>query len=258
MPKICFVIGPIGDPGSQIRAASDDFMKYVVTPCVALKEFDYGSPIRADSLNEPGRITTQVIKLLMEADLVVADLSTNNANVYYELSLRHALGKPAIHMAESGTVLSFDVRDNRTIFYTMHSRAAEEARDELARQIRRIHADGFKATNPIIETIGIVNLEHSADPEQNALGQVLRRVETLDSDIKELFSVVQAIRVEQEARRVIVTPGANNLSGMTYFSPTILTGRRGVGKPTLSPLVRSLLSEEPDESEGKDEKDKES
>ena len=80
----------------------------------------------------------------MEADLVIADLTGNNANVFYELSLRHAIGKPVIHMAANGTPLSFDVRDNRTIFYTMHSRVAEAARTELAKQIRHVHSAGYK------------------------------------------------------------------------------------------------------------------
>jgi hypothetical protein len=118
----CFVIGPIGEAGTAIRADADDFMKYIVTPVVTSKEFGYEPPIRADNLNDPGRITSQIIKLLIDADLVIADLTGNNANVFYELSLRHAIGKPVVHMALEGTRLSFDVRDNRTIFYTMHSR----------------------------------------------------------------------------------------------------------------------------------------
>jgi nucleoside 2-deoxyribosyltransferase len=149
MPKVCFVIGPIGADGSSTRLAADDFMKYIVVPGLELAKRDYGEPVRADKLSEPGRITSQIIKLLMDADLTIADLTSNNANVYYELSLRHALGKPVIHMAEDGTSLSFDVQDNRTIFYTMHSRSAETTRQELANQIRRVHEKGYKATNPI-------------------------------------------------------------------------------------------------------------
>jgi hypothetical protein len=101
----CFVIGPIGEAGSEIRAAADDFMKYIVLPVVSKKGCEYDAPIRADSMNEPGRITSQIIKLLMDADLVIADLTGNNPNVYYELCLRHALGKPVIHMASDGTKL---------------------------------------------------------------------------------------------------------------------------------------------------------
>jgi hypothetical protein len=73
------------------------------------------------SSRKPGRITTQIIKLLNSADLVIADLSLGNANVYYELSCRHAMGKAVIYMAVDPTHLPFHVFDNRTIFYTMHA-----------------------------------------------------------------------------------------------------------------------------------------
>jgi hypothetical protein len=69
------------DAGSDIRAEADDFIKYIVAPVVTQEEFGYKAPIRADSLNEPGRITSQITTLLMEADLVIADLTGNNANV---------------------------------------------------------------------------------------------------------------------------------------------------------------------------------
>jgi hypothetical protein len=224
MPKTCFIIGPIGETGSAVRENSDDFIKYIVAPCTALKEFDYAPPIRADQLNEPGRITSQVIKLLIEADLVIADLTTNNANVYYELSLRHAVGKPAIHMAAEGTPLSFDVRDNRTIFYTMHSRVAENARNELANQIQQVHKNGYRATNPIVETVGIISLEHSADPNQNALGQLMQAVQGLNGEIKEV----------QAGMRTIFQASLSRFpEWITYPSATGPTGSTGPGGSSL-------------------------
>jgi hypothetical protein len=182
----CFVIGPIGEVGTAVRADADDFMKYIVTPVVTSKDFGYEPPIRADNLNDPGRITSQIIKLLMDADLVIADLTGNNANVFYELSLRHAVGKPVVHMALEGTRLSFDVRDNRTIFYTMHSRVAELARSELAKQISHVRKPEYKPMNPILETAAILKLEGSSVPEQAALGQVLERIEELNLNVSDI------------------------------------------------------------------------
>ncbi|HVV41582.1 MAG TPA: hypothetical protein VHC94_11020 [Nitrobacter sp.] len=192
----CFVIGPIGDAGTPIRTDADDFMKYIVGPVVTKPQFGY-QPIRADHLNEPGRITSQIIKMLLEADLVIADLSTNNANVYYELSLRHALGKPVIHMAVEGTKLSFDVRDNRTIFYTMHSRSAEEARNELERQIQHVLKDGYRAKNPILETIGIVQLERSEAPEDRAFGHIMAKLSQMDDAVREIQQTLEFDRTQR-------------------------------------------------------------
>jgi hypothetical protein len=186
MARICFVISQIGNMGSKVRQDADDFMKYIVEPCDAFKEYDYEKPKRVDQLGEPGRITTQIIKLLDKADLVIADLINNNPNVYYELCLRHALGKPVIHMATTGTTLPFDVADNRTIFYTMHSRDAEIARDQLAKQIETIHSAAYKPTNPISETMAILTLERSGDPIAKVLGQVMIKIEGLTSEIDSL------------------------------------------------------------------------
>jgi hypothetical protein len=213
MPKTCFIIGPLGDPGSQVRADADDFMKYVVSTCPALKEFDYGEPIRADQLNEPGRITSQIIKLLMDADLVIADLTGGNPNVYYELSLRHALGKPVIHTALAGTPLPFDVRDNRTIFYTMHSRAAEQAREDLASQIRRVHQEGYKPMNPILETVGIINLERATDPVERSMGKIMEMVDSLGGDVKSIASALQQVRAEQDFHNRLLAISAPRIAG---------------------------------------------
>jgi hypothetical protein len=103
MTKCCFVVSPIGPRASDIRVAADNFMKYIVNPCVEGLGLEFEKPIRADQLPEPGRITSQVVELLKSADLVIADLTGYNANVYYELSFRHAIGRPTVHMAVEGT-----------------------------------------------------------------------------------------------------------------------------------------------------------
>ena len=196
--KTCFVIGPIGASDSPERAHADDLIEFIIAPCPALEEFDYDKPIRADQLNEPGRITSQIIKLLMDADLVIADLTDNNPNVYYELALRDALGKPVIHMALDGTSLSFDIQDNRTIFYTMHSRVAEGARKVLDSQICHVHAEGYKAMNPILETAGIITLKRSDDPQEQVVGELAQSVQALSAEIGAMRSDIRNIQSATE------------------------------------------------------------
>src|SRR5438045_354099 len=47
--------------------------------------------IRADEIVHSGLIDLPMYKLLLEADVVVADVSTSNRNAIYELGVRHAL-----------------------------------------------------------------------------------------------------------------------------------------------------------------------
>ena len=104
--KTCFVIAPIGEPDSETRKRSDQILKHVITP--AAKECGY-SPIRADKISEPGIITTQVIQHIVEDPLVIADLTGQNPNVFYELAIRHAIRKPLVQIIKDGEQIPFDV-----------------------------------------------------------------------------------------------------------------------------------------------------
>src|SRR5687767_14258073 len=92
-PKVCFVISPIESKGSDVRRRSDQVLKYIIEP--AAVGYDV---IRADKISEGGIITSQVVQYLRDSALVIADLTGHNANVFYELAIRHVLRKPYIHM----------------------------------------------------------------------------------------------------------------------------------------------------------------
>lgn len=54
-------------------------------------------------------IDAQIIRFLIDADLVVADLSTLNPNAFYEIGVRHMVQKPIIHMQLADGKIPFDV-----------------------------------------------------------------------------------------------------------------------------------------------------
>ena len=67
-----------------------------------------------------GNIRTDMFQLLLVADIVIADLSIHNANVYYELGLRHALRRAAtvlIRGKEGGDKIPFDLFTDRYFAY---------------------------------------------------------------------------------------------------------------------------------------------
>jgi hypothetical protein len=79
--SLCFVISEIGASGSATRARADKIYDYVVEP--AAKDAGFSRVVRADQLREPGMITTQIVDQLLEADVVVADLTGLNPNAFY-------------------------------------------------------------------------------------------------------------------------------------------------------------------------------
>jgi hypothetical protein len=79
--KLCFVIGPIGDPGTDERSHADWLFDGIIKPVFAEHFRDkFEVPVRADQIVAPGSINTQVIARLFEVPLAIADLSLHNAN----------------------------------------------------------------------------------------------------------------------------------------------------------------------------------
>ena len=96
-----------------------------------------------------GAINKQIMNLIYESDLVIADLTDNNPNVMYELAVRHTLGSPCIIIAEEGTKLPFDIASERTFFYSNEIGGEEGLIKVLKECLRQINYDDMKSMSPI-------------------------------------------------------------------------------------------------------------
>ncbi len=104
--------------------------------------------VRADEIPHSGTIDAPMYEQLLDADLVIADLSTSNLNAAYELGIRHAL-KPAttIIIAEDQFTSPFDmnhivVRKYRHDGKALDIDVVEEFRDSLTQAIKAIMVNG--------------------------------------------------------------------------------------------------------------------
>lgn len=141
MNKVCFVISPIGDEGSEVRGAADDLFDIVISPVLKAHGFEV---IRADKIPGSGIIGDEIVSLIQNATLCVIDLTGHNANVYYECGRRHETGKPYIQLMRKGEKLPFDLAGIRTIFYELSTpRSAHAASEELERFVEEFERSGF-------------------------------------------------------------------------------------------------------------------
>ena len=179
--KKCFVISPIGEPESETRKRSDQILKHVISP--SLLECGY-TPTRADQISEPGMITSQVIQHIVDDQLVVADLTDRNPNVFYELAIRHAIRKPLVQLIKRGEQIPFDVAGTRTIHVDHHDLDnVEEAKKEIIAQVHSLEKDPSRLETPISVSLDLQLLKQSDNPEQRSLADVLSVISELRSSV---------------------------------------------------------------------------
>lgn len=175
--RICFIISPIGENESDIRKRSDKVLKHIITPSVEPFGYDV---IRADKISEPGIITTQIIQYIVDSALVVADLTDRNPNVFYELALRHAIRKPLVQLIKKGETIPFDVAATRIIHFDIQDLdSVDQAKNEIANQIKAIESGKNEADNPISVSLDLKMLKESANPEQRSLADVVEALTDL-------------------------------------------------------------------------------
>lgn len=151
--KTCFIIGPFGIEGSETRDISDVLMEEVE---VLAKAAGYQKVFRTLDDPTPGPVTRQIFHNLASADLVIADLSGFNPNVFYELALRHCTGKPVIHISDSSDKVPFDIASMSVIRRRLLKNKAQ-FKKELKKQIENVQGSlsGFEefaeSMNPMHE-----------------------------------------------------------------------------------------------------------
>lgn len=74
-------------------------------------------PMKGNSIFSAGQVIDHIWELTQQATVILAELSTLNANVFYELGLAHALGKPTVMIAEHDSNIPFDIHHQRRIIY---------------------------------------------------------------------------------------------------------------------------------------------
>lgn len=124
----------------------DWFLKPLIEECEEL------NAIRSEALH--GDILRQIITDLIISPIVVADITDNNPNVYWELGIRHSFKQCTVTVAEYGTKLPFDLSAKGTLFYYPKNHIKNE---KFKRDFRKAMQDCIAhpeaPDSPVLETI---------------------------------------------------------------------------------------------------------
>jgi nucleoside 2-deoxyribosyltransferase len=129
----CFVVMPFGDEDLQV--VYEDFVKpTLVDGCNLHCE-------RGDDVFGSNIIMEDILKSISTADVVLADLTRKNANVFYEVGICHALNKPVLLLAQSIDDVPFDLRHRRVLLYDYSPRGCKRLEGTLKQNMNAVLKD---------------------------------------------------------------------------------------------------------------------
>lgn len=119
----------------QFTEPFDSLYAQVIRPVCEELQFDAR---RADDVFRPGLILQDSIAGLVESDVIIAEITPTNANVFYELGYAHARNTPTVLLARRNGTLPFDISGHRVIFYDDSIRGKPEVEAALRKHLSSI------------------------------------------------------------------------------------------------------------------------
>ncbi len=251
--KRCFVVTALGPDGGDVRKHANQMLEYVLEPVLAERGYEV---TRSDRIAHPGPIDTQIVTHLLEDELVIADLSIDNTNVYYELAARHATKKPVVHLMRPGQDIPFDVRQLRCVPVDLHDLdSVKGAKKSIGEQIKSLEKNP-EVESPLSLGSNFSALRQSGDPQAQAYTKVIQVLENM-------MARIDAIERRESTRAFAMTGpplypwggglvlGPSNVGVADSASFSTVRGLSTTSIPGApSPIKGGLLLDDHEESEG--------
>lgn len=189
--NLCFVVMPFGDKvnidGETVQAIQRSIEKGTPLPKETITPIDFDrvyrmiiqpaaaasglTCVRCDEIRGPGSVHEDMFRHIRAADVVVVDISTLNANVFYELGVRHALSrKVTVLIQRKGTIAPFNIQGYRIITYDETAPESIRATIEEISSFIRAGRAGDESDSPVYKHLPLLRVTMAAvPPEQRIL-----------------------------------------------------------------------------------------
>ena len=105
--------------------------------------------LRADDIANQRSILSDIVNGIIESEVIVADLTDSNPNVYYEVGLAHASEKPVVLISQDVEGVPFDLRSYRIFGYDTRFDRFDEAKEKLTTLAQQIAEGTTTFGNPV-------------------------------------------------------------------------------------------------------------
>jgi hypothetical protein len=127
---------------------------------------------KADSTNTSQNILRDIIEGISNADLLIADLTNSNANVFYEAGVAHGLGIPTVLITQSIDSVPFDLQAYHMIEYSTEFHEIEDFESQLSDIAEKHLEDEMEFGSPVSDFANMpVNSVNRDDTEHTGMDE---------------------------------------------------------------------------------------
>ena len=121
------------------------------------------------------KIFEDILHNIRTAEIIIADLTGQNVNVFYELGIADEKKRYVIQIAQKGEELPFDLSQRRTIFYNTDERGLKNLSQEVLKYVKAYKKErfideiisNFRESESYSESISIWNNLRDYEPDLN-------------------------------------------------------------------------------------------
>lgn len=195
MEENCFVIMAISDQKYDTTEVTFEELKdtyeNVIKPAI-LSARPRINILRADECAVPGTITTDILTHLMYDNIVIADVTFPNPNVYYELGLRHSF-KPGTILIKNANIkikAPFDISHQRYIEYECTPKGIQDLAKQFKEYFKWYDRFPSKPDNQVLHLAQLIKFEFpNYSIKQNSSNDSLVTMMTMMAERPEMLTL---------------------------------------------------------------------
>lgn len=199
--KTCFVIMPISDVDGYEKGHFGRVYEYLIKPACEAAGYKVD---RADDTSKTNMIIVDILRKAVKYDMAICDISSRNANVFYELGFRQAFNMKTVLIKDKKTSMPFDISSIRTLSYseTLRIDEVEKGRADIQKALEETEKTDPNDINSLISLLAIskavIPKQKELSPEMNVLLNVINDLS------KRIDNVSKGLLVKRDTDNIVV------------------------------------------------------
>ncbi len=248
MSDTCFVIMPYGRKkdvdGNEVDF--DEIYKYIIEK--AIEKIPGLQCQRCDDIALPGWIHERMIRHIFEDRVAIVDTSTLNANVFYELGVRHALKRcVTVLIHRKGTTWPFNIAGMSSIEYTTNPSGVEDAKEKISTFVNNALKDPKNVDSLVYSVLPELEVEVGPAPKPKRLSKVETVEYSLVKCPQKRIGLVTGDREELTIGDIWVNSENSEMQMDRFYGTTTSANIRYLGakkQPTTGRVVEDTIADE--------------